>query len=360
MTTIPVKIKNSYLISVENGIFEKAGDIISRLNIGNFTIIIVSRSISRIYAKKIKNVFKNIPHAILVLPDGEAAKSQENLFKIISYIIKHDTWGRKIFITAIGGGTIGDVAGFAAAIYKRATPYINIPTTLLAQVDSSIGGKTAIDTKEAKNILGAFHQPSAVIIDPMFLSTLPSKQFRHGLAEVIKYAAIWDKRFFFFLKNQNENITALEPAAIERMIVTCARIKAIIVSEDEFETKGIRTILNFGHTLAHALETYFGYKKLSHGEAVAIGMVYASQLGCLMKKCTFSDAQQLEDIIKQFCLPTTINAPYDKIHKAMSYDKKFIHGKARMVLMTTIGKTEVINGIPPKLLINTLKKFCQS
>lgn len=359
MLNIPVKLKNSpYNITIQKDIhdIEKT---IKQLDLGNFSLIVTCKKVARLYKNNIAHAYKNISHKIVVLPNGEAAKSKENLFRIIDALVANDGAGKKIFLTAIGGGTVGDVAGFAAGIYKRGTKYIHIPTTLLAQIDSSIGGKTAIDLKAAKNILGVFHQPKAVIIALDFLNTLGLKEIKQGIAEAIKYAAINDKKFFTFLEEERKNILDLNQNDITHLIHTCAAIKAKITAQDEKETKGLRTILNFGHTLAHALESSMQYSKLSHGEAVAIGMTYAAMLSVKLNMCKAADANQLIELIKAYGLPTKIKSDYISTCKAMSYDKKFISGRARMVILNKIGRVAVVNGVNPKAIEETLKEFCK-
>ncbi|RLC33488.1 MAG: 3-dehydroquinate synthase, partial [Candidatus Nealsonbacteria bacterium] len=255
-------------------------------------------------------------------------------------------------IACLGGGTIGDLGGFAASIYKRGIPYIQIPTTLLAQIDSSIGGKTAIDLNIAKNILGSFYQPKAVFIDPIFLKTLPLPEIKQGLAEIIKYGVIKNKDFFFFLKKNYKKILKLDKACILKIINICAGMKAQIVSQDEKEKKGLRTILNFGHTLAHALESSLRYKKLSHGEAVSLGMLYAAQLSYHLGKCNKKCLEEILQMIKLFGLPYRISFDPLSLYKSLCYDKKFISGKIRMVLVKEIGRVKVVENINP----NSVKK----
>jgi len=279
------------------------------------------------------------------------------LLKVVEEIVKADGWGKRLFLICLGGGTVGDLGGFAASIYKRGIPYVQIPTTLLSQIDSSIGGKTAIDLNEAKNILGTFYQPRAVFIDPAFLTTLPASEIKQGLAEAIKYGAIKDKRLFYFLKNNHKEIKELKPSYVLRLILACAAIKAKIVEEDEKELKGLRTILNFGHTLAHALESTLAYKKITHGQAVSLGMLYATTLSYLMKKCSRHDLQEISQIIKIFSLLAKISFNPLTLYKSLSYDKKFISGKIRMVLLKKIGQVEVVDGIPLPKIKKTLNVF---
>jgi len=358
MKVIKVNLpKNSYNIYIKQNLFKDIGRYVKKLNLGNFAVIVTSRSVFSFYAKTIAKSFVNLSHTAIILPDGESAKQKTSLFGIIQKILKVNTLNRKVFIVCLGGGTVGDAGGFAASIYKRGIPYIQVPTTLLAQIDASIGGKTAIDLKEAKNILGAFYQPKAVFIDPNFLNTLGKEQLKEGLAEAIKYAVIKDVGFFAFLMKNYQEILSLNPVFISKVIDTCAGIKANIVAQDEKEKKGIRTILNFGHTFAHALEAALRYTKLSHGKAVSLGMLYAAYLSSQLGFCSMNEAYQIRDLLEKFELPVKSKYDFKRVYKAMSYDKKNISGKFRLVLLKDIGKVKVVDEIPEKIISKTLKEF---
>ncbi|MFA7677026.1 MAG: 3-dehydroquinate synthase family protein, partial [Candidatus Omnitrophota bacterium] len=220
-----------------------------------------------------------------------------------------------------------------------------------------IGGKTAIDLEKAKNVLGSFYQPRAVFIDPVFLKTLPKKEMRQGMAEAIKYGIIADKNLFDFIDVNHAKLMKLESGCLKHLILACVKIKAKIVEEDEFENKGIRTVLNYGHTLAHALETVSKYKKIPHGSAVSIGMAYATKLSCYLKKSAAEDESRINRVLELFGLPCSIAFDASKVFKAFIYDKKFISGKIRMVILRRIGKVEVLNGISPQTIKKTLVFF---
>ncbi|MFA5270924.1 MAG: 3-dehydroquinate synthase [Candidatus Omnitrophota bacterium] len=361
MKTIKVKLRdNSYDINIGLNLFNNISDYINKLKIGNFAVIVTSRSVCSYYKTLVGKSFKRIQNKIIVLPDGENAKTKESLFKIIDGVIKADKIGRKIFIVCLGGGTIGDVGGFAASIYKRGISYVQIPTTLLSQIDASIGGKTAIDLSQAKNILGSFCQPKAVFIDPVFLQTLAKNELKEGLAEAVKYGIIKDSNFFHFLENNYQKVLSLQSPVILKVIETCAKIKAGVVEEDEKEKKGVRTLLNFGHTLAHAIETASEYKKISHGAAVSVGMVYAAYLSYNLGFCGRQEINEVKAILYKLTLPTQIDFDYAKIYKAMNYDKKFIRGSFRFVALRKIGKAEVVENVSKDLVCNTLRKFNSS
>jgi len=355
---IQVKLKeNPYTIHIGYNLLKSLPDQIKKLNLGNFGIIVTSDKIYSLYRKSIADIFGSKNYKTVKVIDGERAKSKKWLFFIIEEIVKADKLNRRMFIICLGGGTIGDLGGFAAAIYKRGIPYVQVPTTLLAQIDASIGGKTAIDLKEAKNILGAFFQPKAVFIDPAFLTTLARKELKQGIAEAIKYGVIKDKDLFYFLKNNHKKIMALEPRSIMKLISVCAGIKAKIVAADEKENKGLRTILNFGHTFAHALESSLKYRKITHGEAVSLGMLFAAELSLCLRKCTKKEVGQIQKIIKLYSLPARIKVDPKTLYKSLIYDKKFISGRIRMVLLKRIGQVQVVEGIRPKNILKILAFF---
>jgi 3-dehydroquinate synthase len=358
MKLIAVKLrKNPYSIYTAPNLLEKIPAYVKRLEIGNFGLVITSPKVFSLHKTRIKKVFGGKNYKIITVTDGEKAKSRKWLTYLIQEILKADTLNRMIFLLCLGGGTIGDLTGFAASIYKRGIPYVQIPTTLLAQIDSAIGGKTAIDLKEAKNILGTFYQPKAVFIDPTFLKTLPVRELKQGLAEAIKYGVIADENFFNFLRQNYRKILRRNPDCVLKLISVCAGIKAKIVVADERESKGLRTILNFGHTMAHALESSLKYRRFSHGEAVALGMLYAAYLSQVLKKSSKQEFSRLREIIKLFGLPDRIGFNYVNLYKSLTYDKKFASGKIRMVLIRKIGRVEVVEGISPLVIKKTLKIF---
>ncbi len=356
MAIVRVNLKNNpYNIHFGHKLFPSIPSEIKKLNLGNFAIVITSSRVHALYKTLISNTFRGKNYKIVTIADGEKAKSKHWLFSIIGDIVKVDGLNKKPYLICLGGGTVGDVGGFVASIYKRGIPYVQIPTTFLGQIDSSIGGKTAIDLKVAKNILGSFYQPRAVFIDPCFLASLPLPELKQGLAEVIKYGVIKDSNFFVFIEKKHQEIINLERAAILKVILTSVKIKARIVEQDERELSGLRTILNFGHTFGHALESSLKYQKISHGEAVALGMIFAAKLSLKLKKCSQNSLARLSNLIRLFGLPTRIKANPSLLYRALTYDKKFISGKIRMVLLKAIGKVEVVDGISAQKIKETLK-----
>lgn len=355
MIKIDVKLKNNpYSIYIKHGLLTKIPDYIKALNLGNFALILISKKVYSLYKKELAKLFPVKTHKFIYVKDGEELKTYNHLISILEKIMQKDTLQRKVYLLCIGGGTVGDIGAFAASIYKRGIPYIHVPTTLLSQVDSSIGGKTGINFKHTKNMLGTFYQPQAVFIDPNFLSTLTQKDIKEGMAEVIKYGAIMDKSLFSLLIEKHKEIIQLVPQEILKIISCCVTIKAKIVEKDEKEKKGIRTILNFGHTFAHALE---GTNKTTHGEAVSIGMLFATYLSYRLKKCSLKTVEKVQQCLDLFSLPQKIDSSPVKLWQTMRYDKKFISGNVRMVILKEIGKVEVLDKIPLQLIKESLKSF---
>ena len=360
MRTVKLNLKKrSYLIYIEEGLIVKTGCLLKKLKIGKDAVIITNNYLRKKFGTKVKNSLKRHGYSLkfYIVPDSEKAKSIRYCLDLIDKISMYDK-NKQIFLIALGGGVIGDLTGFVASIYKRGVAYIQIPTTLLAQVDSSIGGKTAIDLKVAKNLVGAFHQPKAVIVDPGLLKSLPERQLRSGLAEVIKYAIIKDKSLFSFLNNNPKKILSLNKRAIELIEKKCIDIKAKVVGKDEKEKKGIRTILNFGHTIGHALESAYGYTKYNHGEAISIGMACAAEIACSLKLIKQKELNKIIDLIKLYKLPTRIKgASLNKIMSSLSRDKKFIQTKNRFVLPKSIGRVVVKNNIPEAIIKKVILKY---
>jgi len=274
--------------------------------------------------------------------------------------VSHKTRTHRPLILALGGGVVGDLAGFVAATFRRGVPYIQLPTTLLAQVDSAIGGKVGIDLPEAKNLIGAFYQPKAVLEDTDFLGTLPARQVRNGMGEVIKYAVIQSPELFRYLEDNIKSVLSLETNAIEKVISECAAIKAWVVEKDERDVKDIRIALNFGHTLGHAIEAASGYSgAYNHGESVALGMLLACEMAMRLDMLKDGDFQRIKALIRKAGLPGRIEGgiSVQKIMEAHEYDKKFSAGVNRFVLPTGIGAVEVIEDIPELLIKTVLKEY---
>jgi 3-dehydroquinate synthase len=290
-----------------------------------------------------------------VVPDGEASKSVAQLAALWDRFVEHRL-ERSSPVVALGGGVVGDLAGFAAATFKRGVPLVQCPTTLLAQVDSSVGGKVAIDHPAGKNLIGAFHQPDAVLIDLATLRTLPRRELVAGLAEVIRSGAAFDAGFFAFLEGAAERLLALDAESLRRAVATCCRIKAEVVAEDERETGGRRSLLNLGHTFGHALETLTGYTTYRHGEAVGWGIARAARLARRLGICNPEDAARQEALLRRVGLPVDDPSPdAGAMMEAMAHDKKAAGGKVRFVLTEKIGSANLFEGIPLEILEGVLR-----
>jgi len=359
MRTIKLKLpKCHYKIIVGRDIISGLGKLTGALSLGNYAYVITNSLVKRKYGHLIDNALRKAGFQIrfFLVKDSETSKSIRTASSVIQDIALCDK-KKRIFIIALGGGVIGDLSGFIASIYKRGVPYIQVPTTLLAQVDSSIGGKTAVDLAEGKNLVGAFYQPRLVLSDTKLLETLDLRQIRSGLAEIIKYAAIKDARLFEYLEKHYKEILNLRPSAMEFVVSRCSYIKAGIVAKDEKEERGIRTILNFGHTIGHAIEAAQSYQGYSHGEAVALGMLCACDIGVTLTLTKQKTKDKLENLIKAAGLPDRINKiSSGRIIKAHFYDKKFIGEKNRLVLIRDIGKTAIVNNIALDVIRKALEK----
>jgi len=291
---------------------------------------------------------------VFSFPPGETSKRMDTVVNLARQMVRAG-FDRKSAVMAVGGGVVGDVAGFLASIYLRGIPCVQVPTTLLAQVDSSVGGKTGVDLPEGKNLLGTFYQPRRVYIDYGVLATLPLEHFRNGLAEVVKYGCIWSREFFEFVESQQPRIFFYDPEVLEQLIYESCRIKAEVVSRDEREA-GLRRVLNFGHTLGHALEAALNYGIL-HGEAVAVGMVAAARLSEALGVAREPVAEKIESLLAGLGLPTRIPAGIspERLLDFLSADKKVWHGKLTMVLLRRLGEFVFYENPPRERLVEVLK-----
>lgn len=348
----------SYDIVIGSRLLCKAGSLVKGLGIGSDAIIITNARLARLYGNRLKRSLADagITYKFELVPDSEKAKSIESAERVLLDITEYDKL-RKVFIIALGGGVTGDLAGFIAAIYKRGIPYVQIPTTVLAQVDSAIGGKVALDLPVAKNLVGAFYQPRLVISDVDALSTLPKRQMAAGMAEIIKYGVIRDPKLFAYLERNFARILARDKNACEHVVARSSAIKASVVTRDEFDVKGIRAVLNFGHTIGHAIESASGYSaRYNHGEAIAIGMAVASDISVAAGMLEARDRDRIEVLMKRCGLPVTARGISSRsILKAMAHDKKFINRKNRLVLPAGIGKVKVVEGVPEGVIRAALK-----
>jgi len=353
MKTIKLDLKKrSYNIIVGNNIINLLGEHLRKLKLGSCAYVITNAAIKNKYGRILNALLKRPGFQVKfrLVRDSEKTKSLESAYAVIKDLTLFDR-KKQIFIVAFGGGVIGDLAGFIASIYKRGIPYIQVPTTLLAQVDSAIGGKTALDLSQGKNLVGTFYQPRLVFSDVAILRTLTPRQLEAGLAEIIKYGIIKDPQLFNYLEKNYKGVLSLKSGVLEFIVSRCSGIKAKVIQQDEREEKGIRTILNFGHTIGHAIEAAGNYKRYNHGEAVALGMLVASDISNLSGLLDIKTAQRIENLIEKVGLPTKIKriALFDII-SAHYRDKKFIAGKNRFVLIKAIGKTEILQNIPLRII----------
>ncbi|MBI5233936.1 MAG: 3-dehydroquinate synthase [Deltaproteobacteria bacterium] len=342
MRTVRVELaERSYPIYIRRGIIESAGSIMKKAGLKGKAAVVTNPVVKKLFLKPLVDSLKNEGFDVCVIevPDGEEYKTLENVSLIYDRLIE-ERMERTSPIIALGGGVIGDITGFVAATYLRGVPYIQVPTTLLAQVDSSIGGKTAVNHSKGKNLIGSFYQPSMVIIDPDVLKTLAERHLSAGFAEVVKYGAIRDRAFFSFLEKNTKSLKSLCDEALFAIELSC-RIKASIVSADERESDQ-RAILNFGHTFGHAVETLTGYSRYMHGEAVAIGMVMAGGLSVRKGLCPEDVLQRIKSLLEAFSLPVCPPKikPSDFID-CMRLDKKVKDKKIRFILLREIGEVVI-------------------
>ena len=341
---------HSYSIYIENNILKDTGSYIEKVYSGKKIMIISDDNVFPLYGDTIvKTLEDKYEVHSLILPHGEPTKSFQSLPKIYSALLEA-RFSRSDLIIALGGGVIGDLAGFAAASFLRGIKFIQIPTSLLAQVDSSVGGKVAVDLPEGKNLVGAFYQPALVLIDPLVLNTLPERYINDGMGEVIKYGCIRDRAFFDKLAAWGGREGVMEH--IEEVIHTCCDIKRKVVLNDERDT-GERMVLNFGHTIGHAFELAGHYETWTHGQGVAAGMCVAARLGEQMGITPAGTAETIQNIFKEYQLPLTIPCPWDTLVEAVGLDKKNAGSDIRLIVLEELGKA-VPHAMPRKALLEAL------
>ncbi len=284
-----------------------------------------------------------------VLEPGEQSKSLRRIEAVYDQLVEMKA-NRQTVVIAVGGGVVGDAAGFVAATYARGVPFVQVPTSLLAQVDSSVGGKVAVNHPKGKNLIGSFYQPLGVFIDTATLTTLQEREYRSGLGEVVKYGVILDEQFFSFLEAHTQELNERDVEVLQQVVARCCRLKADVVEQDEQELTGLRSILNYGHTFAHAFETLSHYDELLHGEAVSVGMVYAAKLAERLKLIPAELTDRQTALLKALKLPTALPDPKrfapDDILEVMKLDKKAVEGRLRFVLPTRLGHVELFKDVP--------------
>jgi 3-dehydroquinate synthase len=341
----------SYEIHIGAGLLSRLGAHCEKLGLGRNCLVVSDSHVNHGYGSTVIRSLKKAGFAVAraVVPAGEKSKSEKQLFELYSNALAADL-DRKSFIVALGGGVIGDLAGFLAATLYRGIRLAQVPTSLLAMVDSSVGGKTGINLPEGKNLIGSFHQPALVLADTASLKTLPRREYLSGLAEVIKYGVISDPLLFSTLERRWKDLARGQSAFLEQVIARCCEIKADVVRVDERES-GLRAILNFGHTLGHAIEQATGYGRYLHGEAIAMGMVFAARLSVELKGFKRGDCARLENLLRQVGLPVRRpSCKWAAVREAMGLDKKGAGRTPRFVLARKIGVVAVGCEVPESLL----------
>ncbi|WP_439102891.1 3-dehydroquinate synthase [Congregibacter sp.] len=359
MSTLNVQLdERSYPIYIESGLLDDP-ERLNRHIKGKQVVVVSNTTVASLYMERLLgHLDDSLKVSQVLLPDGEEYKTLATLEQVFDTALR-DNHNRSTSFIALGGGVVGDMAGFAAASYQRGVNFIQIPTTLLAQVDSSVGGKTGVNHPLGKNMIGAFYQPQAVFIDPDVLDSLPAREYAAGLAEIIKYGLICDPAFYQWLHQHRDDLVSRNKAVLEEAIERSCAAKARVVAEDERES-GIRAILNLGHTFGHAIEAAQGYGNWLHGEAVAAGMVLAARLSARRGCISDSEVAELVQWLEAMALPT---APPQDMSVAiwtqhMLRDKKVVDGRLRLVLLDQLGKAAVVDDIPRAELEEFLRTFC--
>lgn len=358
MKLIKVKLKPSYKIAITDS-FRELPRLLMELRLGRNGCCVTNARLRRLFGPQLKGALETIGAKLnfLLIPDSERSKSVSQSLKVIEALLRYDKKERP-FIVALGGGVAGDLAGYVASIYKRGIPYIQVPTTLLSQVDSSIGGKVAIDLPCAKNLIGSFYQPRLVYINTQTLRSLPLRQLRNGLAEVLKYGVIKDEGLFKFLEVNYKKAISRDKRILEHLIFRSAEIKSHLVELDERDERMKRIILNFGHTIGHAIEQAAGYsKKVYHGEAISVGMVIASSISVKLGLLKDEIAGRIKTLFTNIGLPVVLKGvSRSSIMKASGFDKKFIHGTNRFVLPVAIGRVVVREAVPSSVILSAIEE----
>ncbi len=355
---VPLGVR-SYTISIGKALLSKLGSECRRLQLGRCCAVITDDNVAPHYGDVALNRLKSagFDPILIPVPAGETAKNLKGVASCYDRLAEHRL-ERKSFVVALGGGVVGDLAGFVAATYLRGVDFVQVPTTLLAQVDSSVGGKVGVNLKAGKNLVGAFYQPRFVLCDLDTLETLPVREYRSGLAEVIKYGIIADAELFKRLEQVMPKLIQREPDALSSVVARCCQIKSGVVGQDETES-GLRAILNFGHTIGHALEAISGYDTFLHGEAISIGQVFAARLSAELLGLPQRDVQRIVDVFEKAGLPTHIklsDVQREKLFDAMRHDKKVSDGVIKFVLANKIGQVSFGQAVPDEMIEKVLNE----
>lgn len=343
--------EESYDILIGYGLEKELQSFVQESGFSKQAMLVTDSNVGPLYGEKVRAILEagGLHVSVVTIPAGESSKSLAVAEKLYTRAIELGL-DRKSPIFALGGGVVGDLAGFIAATYMRGVPFVQLPTSLLAQVDSSVGGKVAVNHALGKNLIGAFYQPKGVFMDLSMMESLPKREIATGLGEIIKYGIIYDADFFSYLEQHADAVLALEREAAVHMIARSCEIKAAVVSEDEKEN-GLRRILNFGHTMAHAIEKETGYIRYNHGEAVAIGMIGAADISARLGMVSADDVARVEALVERMQLPTKAEGcTVDAMYRDIFHDKKTINGKVNWVLMQGIGKVTCRNDVPEDIV----------
>lgn len=362
-SVIPVNLpQNAYEIAIALGSLSQLGSYLSKLNLGKKILLVSNPDIFSHYGENAIKSLKNAEFEVFshLIPEGETQKTLESITQVYDTALENRL-ERSSTMVALGGGVIGDMTGFAAATWLRGINFVQVPTTLLAMVDASIGGKTGVNHPKGKNLIGAFHQPRLVLIDPQVLKTLPVREFRSGMAEVIKYGVIWDADLFTKLEQSDrlDNITSLSEDLLQIIITHSCQAKADVVGQDEREG-GLRAILNYGHTIGHAIESLTGYSLINHGEAVAMGMVAAGKIATKLQMWTQAEEMRQNNLLEKAGLSIKIpaNLNSEAVIEILQTDKKVKAGKVRFILPTEIGKVTITDQVSSDLIRDVLAELC--
>ncbi len=359
MITIPVEVKpRPYAALIEHGLLAKAGSLLRELVPGGSRMFVIT--VAPVRRKWGKTLLASLNAAgfdakVLEMPEGERFKRLSTV-EALSEKLTGLGADRNSVVLAFGGGVAGDVGGLVASLYMRGVEFVQIPTTVLAQVDASVGGKTGVNLKAGKNLVGTFHQPRAVLIDPQVLSSLPEREYRAGLYEALKCGVIGNSELFWEFEKNRDAILKRDPATVERLITASVRLKAHVVSVDEKEN-GLRRVLNFGHTIGHALEAETGYRTLLHGEAVAWGMVAAARIAAEVGKLQAQEADRISLATRELGKLPKLEIRPRNIARRLQSDKKTRNGRVHFVLPTEIGKVEVVNDVPEQVVLGAVEEI---
>lgn len=353
--------ERSYDITIERGLLRNAGAAIASVARGNAVAVVAQRKVWGLWGQSLLEGLQQsgLETSLHLVPSGESAKNLTWVRRLYDSFAESRI-DRKGLVVAFGGGAVGDLAGFAAASWLRGVDFVQVPTTLLSQVDASVGGKVGVNLPIGKNLVGAFWQPRAVLIDPDTLKTLPARDLRSGLSEVIKYGVILSREFFDYVSEHRAGLLALEDEPVIEAIRQSCELKAYVVREDEREG-GLRAILNYGHTIGHAVEKLGGYGRMRHGEAVAIGMVLAGRLAVRLGIFETGEAERVEAVLRDFGLPTEVPAGMDveAMISSMALDKKTVGGKLRFIVPRAIGTVETTDAVTPDMVKSVIRESQQ-